>query len=1119
MQWQKLSRWERVVFVVILVLALLSRFYILGERVTSHDESLHTKFSFYLYAGQGYTHNPMMHGPLLFHLTALSYFLFGVSDFTARIVPALFGVALALSPFLFRRQLGRFGTVAASIMLLVSPTISYYSRYIRHDILNMLAAVVLIWAILQYLAEGKARWLYVLTAAFAFMFTTKETAYIYTAIFFILLTTPLAWQVLSGQWVRPRLFTFFLIAVAVILISVGIFALALTRGEVVEEPLQGAASTAETIVPLWGKLALGVAGVAMVSVVGLAFLGYGEGTLRRTRWFDLLMLMGTLTLPLGAAVVIRLAGVNMLDLYNALIGGHLSNLIGMDLYVTLGITLAMLIGSVLLGLWWHPRRWPAFAAIHYSILAVFYTTVFTNPLGFLSGLLGALAYWLAQQGVERGGQPEYYYALLMPLYEYLPLLLSLTGVGGALATLLQRPSSPMPPVTDEALQEGDATLPIVEEMPQDVTMSVERFFPVFLLGWTALSWLAYTAAGEKMPWLTVHIALPTIFLAAWGVDWVLKDLDLRLLVRRWGWLVAVALGFTAAGTVVFVSSVRDSLALLSAGVSPAGFSLAQLQEFGRAIGGLLGAVVSLLVLIWATRRAGTGHAMRAAFLAVAAFLTILSLRTMTAANFVNHDLAKEFMVYAHAAPDVKVALEQIQDISWRTTGSPYDVKIAYGQQEYTVFSWYMVKYPNAVYYGDTPDPNTLKDFPVIIAGSDHWSAVDAIVGYDYDHFDYKFLWWPIEDYKGLTWERIRESFTNTELRAALWDIIWNRDYDRYAQVKGRTITLQQWPYRNEFRLYVKKDLANEVWGYRYGSSGYQVVGPEPTPLVDPYSNQPLDVALLSTAILPGAAPRGLAVAADGSLYVADTTQQRLWHVNAQGAILNAWGEPGTGPGQFQEPWGVAVDAEGNVYVADTWNHRIQKFNAQGDFLLSWGTFGQFMLGDLNGRGAFYGPRGVAVGRDGRVYVTDTGNKRVQVFDAQGQYLSEFGGGGRNPGQLNEPVGIAISANGEVFVADSWNQRIQVFNDQGVFLRQWSVPTWSVQNPEDKPYIAVDSSGSTYIGDAERGRVLVFDGGGGFLGTLGAFQGLDFPVGVAVSAGGQLYVADAHAAQVLGFSLP
>ena len=98
--------WEIVLYIAIFMVAIVTRFYDLGARVMSHDESLHTLYSWNLYAGKGYQHDPLMHGPFLFHANALIYFLFGDNDFTARTAPALFGIVLVILPYWFR-QIGR----------------------------------------------------------------------------------------------------------------------------------------------------------------------------------------------------------------------------------------------------------------------------------------------------------------------------------------------------------------------------------------------------------------------------------------------------------------------------------------------------------------------------------------------------------------------------------------------------------------------------------------------------------------------------------------------------------------------------------------------------------------------------------------------------------------------------------------------------------------------------------------------------------------------------------------------------------------------------------------------------------------------------------------------------
>ena len=180
--------WEVVAYSVIFILALFTRFYLLGDRTMSHDESLHTKFSFDLYERGVFRHTPLMHGPILFHFTALSYWLFGATDFSARIYPALLGVGVVMFPLLFRRWLGRSGAFLAALMLLISPIMLYYSRYIRHDIPSIFSALVMLYAIMMYISgpenqRRRAHWLYILAAAMIWNLGSKETSFIYIAIF------------------------------------------------------------------------------------------------------------------------------------------------------------------------------------------------------------------------------------------------------------------------------------------------------------------------------------------------------------------------------------------------------------------------------------------------------------------------------------------------------------------------------------------------------------------------------------------------------------------------------------------------------------------------------------------------------------------------------------------------------------------------------------------------------------------------------------------------------------------------------------------------------------------------------------------------------------------------
>ncbi len=296
--------------------------------------------------------------------------------------------------------------------------------------------------------------------------------------------------------------------------------------------------------------------------------------------------------------------------------------------------------------------------------------------------------------------------------------------------------------------------------------------------------------------------------------------------------------------------------------------------------------------------------------------------------------------------------------------------------------------------------------------------------------------------------------------------------------------------------------------------------PVATQAPDPYGAGVRALVLKDQASLPGAVVRGVALAPDGSVFLADTLNHRIWHVQADGTV-SSFGGYGTGPGQFNEPWDVAVDGDGVIYVADTWNHRIQKFAPDTTPLGSWGGLVQVTVTGLpTAQGLFYGPRGLAISPAGELYVSDTGNKRVQVFDLEGAFLREFGGSGTRAGALDEPVGISVNDDGTVAVADTWNRRIQLFSPEGEPLTQWTVPTWDVANPDEKPFLTWGDEGYLYVTDPMRRRVLAFDAQGAFewaVTTAGATP-LGFPQGLE-ALDGTLYIGDAHAGALYAVELP
>jgi streptogramin lyase len=188
----------------------------------------------------------------------------------------------------------------------------------------------------------------------------------------------------------------------------------------------------------------------------------------------------------------------------------------------------------------------------------------------------------------------------------------------------------------------------------------------------------------------------------------------------------------------------------------------------------------------------------------------------------------------------------------------------------------------------------------------------------------------------------------------------------------------------------------------------------------------------------------------------------------------------------------------------------------------WGYFGQAEKPD-----AFWGPRDVAIDPQGRVLVSDTGNKRIVSFDADGNFVSEFGAQGFEPGEFYEPVGLAVDNQGGLYVADTWNQRIQSFqpNEDGTYqpFMMWDVNAWFGQSLDNKPYLAVDDQGHVFATDPEGYRVLEFLENGTIIRFWGDYSlgndGFGLVGSVAVDPQGGVWVSDAGNHRLMHFNLP
>jgi len=213
-------------------------------------------------------------------------------------------------------------------------------------------------------------------------------------------------------------------------------------------------------------------------------------------------------------------------------------------------------------------------------------------------------------------------------------------------------------------------------------------------------------------------------------------------------------------------------------------------------------------------------------------------------------------------------------------------------------------------------------------------------------------------------------------------------------------------------------------------------------------------------------PTGLAVHPDGRLFIADTHYSRVMIYDRDGHLLDRFGTPGTGPGQFLLPTNVAIDGEGFIYVSEYGgNDRISKFAPDHSYVLSFG-------GPDAGQAALRRPQCMDFDREQTLWVADACNHRICRFSRDGRFLSSFGRAGGGLGELYYPYGVRVLPDGNLIVAEYGNNRVQVLTPEGRGVRVWgsagrepgqlAVP-WS---------LAIGRGGRVYVVDSGNNRVQV-----------------------------------------------
>ncbi len=667
---------EVAAYPALLLFALAARLWDLGSRAMHHDESLHAFYSYNLAVGDGYRHDPMMHGPFQMEATAGLFFLFGDSDFTARLLYALAGAALVGLPFFLRSRLGRTGALLVSAMLAVSPAMFYFSRFARNDILMAVWTFGLVIAMWRFLDEGKPRYLFWASGLLALAFATKESAYVVTTI----LGGYLFMEIVSRNW--PSITG---------MVRIGEASPPAALGQL----LRGA----------WETLAR-----------GMSFVGVS----RQASFFILLF---TLSLPLGAALVSVIQDIPILDGSGIVLASPVgSPRIGAPSsggMVIAAVTVGLLFwAAATLGFRWRSGVWWKCALIFYGVWALLYSTFFTNPLGIGSGIWQSLGYWIVQQDVARGNQPLYYYLVITPVYEFLPLIF---GAIGGFYYWIRR----------------------------------DRF-GLFLVFWALSTFLLYTYITEKMPWLLVNLALPLIVLAGRFLGSLIDRVEWRRLARGGGLLL-----LPGAPLAVILSWL---LARSAPGDDPA-----LMLGMAAALGCLLAGGW------WIARRVGSRAFWSFTAVSIAILMLALTVRASWHAAYRNGDTPVEMLVYTQTSPDLAGVYRQISR-NMDEPGPANSITIDQDGGFSWPWVWYLRGRPDVGYADYSAAP--ISDPPgasVLILNADNRPDSEEVMAERYGPgVRIPHRWWFPENYRGATLGKLFGGILDGDSRRRVMDYFWDR---------------------------------------------------------------------------------------------------------------------------------------------------------------------------------------------------------------------------------------------------------------------------------------------------------------------------------------------------------
>lgn len=639
---------EVMAYLGIIILGAVLRFWNLGSKPLQFDEGEQAYYALaFARDPSSYRYQPVIHGPFQYHVVGLifrlAYLLHapdnGVNNFTLLLLSVLLGITLVALPILLRRYLGRGGALATSLLLAVSPTFVYYSRDARNDIYVATFTLLTVVGVVLYAERHRLGWLILAAVALTLSYTAMENTFLTIAIFGSYLGAALVWDIGRG-WGRGRSVP-----------DVGDAAPRLSW-QLLRHPGTALVALYFILLAILGKIGLNQ--MQALSVYIGSHQSQADQTVQALKhntvaWLPIVGIIVALWALLMLALQLRREARNNSSLS---LSERLAQRFDPSRQKALH-TLACIP-------WVH---WFLTLLVAFLVFATFFTIIPSGTMslaqgfqqGIGDGLWQGLYYWIEQQAVARGGQPWFYYLLLIPLYEQLVVVFGLSGLVYALV----RPTR----------------------------------FRIFLIYWFLGSAVLYSWAGEKMPWLAVHILLPLFLLAG-----VLCEAIFQTLLRVFPMQAPMA---------------ADPFWLATGG---------PLRRPGRiasasSIGGLVLGLLLLVPMVYG--------------------MLVLNYRDAA-------DASREMMMYAQATPDLLTVMQRIDRLDQQVDGGQRRLRIGLtGNMMSFPLAWYLRDYANT--YFNYPVAGG-QPADVILVDSGSFDTFQRYHPQQYHAQEYSLLWWPDQGY-------------------------------------------------------------------------------------------------------------------------------------------------------------------------------------------------------------------------------------------------------------------------------------------------------------------------------------------------------------------------------------